>query len=240
MPYLPAFLKNRSTRRKLAIALMAIAAIAGIRVFGAGRYVTFENVKRNRDYLRGLVSGSYLLFVAGYIFAYVLVASLAVPFVAEPLSLAGGLMFGTLPSAIYINIGATTGASIAFLLSRHLFRGWVQQTFQAQLVSFNREVERNGARYLLSLRLMPLVSFVLVDVLSGLTKIPLKTFVWTTSIGILPASLIYSYAGSRIRYIQSPGDIFSPRVLTALGILALMPILSMIYRKIMGEKLPSK
>lgn len=220
---------------------MAVAAIViAIRVFGLGHYITFEDVKRNRDHLRRLVSGRYVLFLAGFIFSYVLISSFAIPFAAEPLSLAGGLMFGTLPAAIYINIGATAGASISFLLSRYLFRDWAQQRFHAKLVRFNREVEKNGARYLLSLRLMPLVSFVLVDVLSGMTKIPVKTFIWTTSVGILPASLIYSYAGSRLRYIQSPGDILSARVLIALGLLALMPVLAVLYRKIMGQKIPSK
>lgn len=161
---LPAFLKNKSARKKVVFALIVI--VIGIRVFGVGHYITFEDVKKNRDYLRKLVSERHMLFVAGYIFAYILIASLAVPLVAEPLSLAGGFMFGALPSAIYINIGAATGASIAFLLSRYLFRDWVQQRFQARQAHFNREVEKNGYRYLLSLRLMPLVSFVLVDVLA--------------------------------------------------------------------------
>lgn len=163
---LPAFLKNKSARKRVVIALIIISIIIGIRVFGIGHYITFEDIKRNRDYLRGLVDERYMLFVIGYIIAYILIASFAVPLVSEPLSLAGGFLFGALPSAIYINIGATTGASIAFLFSRYLFRDWVQQKFQARLAHFNREVEKNGYRYLLSLRLMPLVSFVLVDVLA--------------------------------------------------------------------------
>ncbi len=236
---LPAFLKNKSARKRVIIALVIIAIIIGVRVFGAGHYITFEEIKRNRDYLRRLVAERYMLFVIGYIFAYILIASLAVPLVSEPLSLAGGFLFGALPSAIYINIGATTGASIAFLLARYLFRDWVQQRFQARLAHFNREIEKNGYRYLLSLRLTPLVSFVLVDALAGLSNVRLKTFVWTTSVGIFPASFIYSYAGTHIRYIQSPRDIFSRHVLIALSILALMPLLPVIYRKIRGRNASS-
>ena len=236
---LPAFLKNKGVRKRVVIAMAIIFIVIGVRVFGIGHYITFEDVKRNRDYLMRLVAERYMLFVIGYIFAYILIASLGVPLVAEPLSLAGGFMFGALPSAIYINIGATTGASMAFLLSRYLFRDWVQQRFQARQAHFNREVEKNGYRYLLSLRLMPLVSFVLVDALAGLSNVRLKTFVWTTSVGIFPASFIYSYAGTHIRYIQSPRDIFSRHVLIALGILALMPLLPVIYRKIRGQNASS-
>ncbi len=235
---LPAFLRNRRTRKKIIIALIIIVIIIGIRVFGAGRYINFEEIRRNRESLRALVSKRYFLFVTGYMLTYLLTAAFAVPLVSEPLTLAGGLMFGALPGAIYTNIGATAGASMAFLFSRYLLGGWIQQRFQFRLVSLNREIERNGYRYLLSLRLTPLVSFTLVDLLAGITKIPLKTFIWTTSVGILPASLIYSYAGSRLRYIDSAMDIFSQRMLIALALLALLPVLPVIYRKVTGRTKP--
>ena len=235
---LPAFLRNRRTRKKIIIALIIIVIIIGIRVFGAGRYINFEEIRRNRESLRALVSKRYFLFVTGYMLTYLLTAAFAVPLVSEPLTLAGGLMFGALPGAIYTNIGATAGASMAFLFSRYLLGGWIQQRFQFRLVSLNREIERNGYRYLLSLRLTPLVSFTLVDLLAGITRIPLKTFIWTTSAGILPASLIYSYAGSRLRYIDSAMDIFSQRMLIALALLALLPVLPVIYRKVTGRTKP--
>ena len=236
---LPAFLNSNGAKKKIVIALIILAIIIGVRIFGAGRYINFEEIKRNRESLSAMVSRRYFLFMAVYMLAYLLTAAFAVPLVSEPLTLAGGLMFGTLPGAIYTNIGATAGASVAFLFSRYILGGWIQKRSGFRLARLNEEIERNGYRYLLSLRLTPLVSFTLIDVLAGLTRVPLKTFIWTTAAGILPATLIYSYTGSRLSYIESARDIFSGRMLIALALLALLPVLPVIYRKIIGRPKPS-
>jgi len=124
-------------------------------------------------------------------------------------------LFGTVPAAVYINIGATFGATQAFLAARGLAGNWIQGSFQEPLQRFNKEMERHGHSYLLILRILPVLPFFLVNYCAGISKIPLRTFVWTTSLGILPGSLVHTFIGrncgaSTRPGISSPGRSSSP------------------------------
>jgi uncharacterized membrane protein YdjX (TVP38/TMEM64 family) len=111
---------------------------------------------------------------------------------------------------------------------------WVQARYKDKLATFNRQVEQNGVYYLLTLRLMPLFPFTWINLFSGLTKMRLFTFLWTTALGILPGTVVNAYAGSQLGRINSPGELFSARVLIAfflLGVFALMPVIVKRSRK---------
>lgn len=205
--------------------------IVGIRVSSLGDYLTFENLKQNREYLHNVVDKNYLLSVFLYIVVYIIVAGLSLPGAAT-MTLAGGFLFGTILAALYVNVGATTGATLAFLVSRYLLGNWIQGKYHDRLQKFNREIEVNGYRYLLTLRLIALFPFYLINIMAGVTTTPIKTFIWTTSVGIFPGSLVYAFAGSRLNYIESPKDIFSPQILLAFALLALLPLLPMVIKKL--------
>jgi uncharacterized membrane protein YdjX (TVP38/TMEM64 family) len=97
--------------------------------------------------------------------------------------------------------------------------------YAVQLESLNRTIERHGVSYLMALRILPIFPIFVVNYLAGLTRIPLKTFIWTTSLGMLPGSLIYAYAGLQLGSINRPEDIFSAKILTALVILTFFTLL---------------
>ena len=211
--------------RKLIFVLILIAVVIAARLIGIGDYLTFESLKTNKILLQRKVETNYPLAVALFVLIYISAVALSVPG-ATMLTLSGGFLFGALWAALYVNLGATIGAALVFLLARYLIGEWFQKRYSAKLDKFNQELSANGYSYLLTLRLIPLFPFFLINILAGLTKIPLRTFVWTTAIGILPGSFVYTYAGSQLNNIDSPGDILSPGVLLAfvlLGLLALLP-----------------
>ncbi len=216
-----------SQNKKLILFLAFIAGVTALRFSMIGELLTLDNVRRSRDILASTARDHPVVSVLSFIGSYVLVAGLSIPGAAL-LTMAGGVVFGTIEAAVYVNIGATLGATLAFLTARYLAGAWVQARYGEKLAGFNRELDRNASFYLLGLRLAPVFPFFLINILSGLTRVPLGTFVWTTALGIIPGSLLYSYAGRQLGTINSPKEIFSARVVIAfigLALFALLPAL---------------
>jgi uncharacterized membrane protein YdjX (TVP38/TMEM64 family) len=191
-------------------------------------------IKDHKEQLLDFIRAHYLLAVVSFIGLY-LSTALFLPG-ALALSVAGGLMFGTVPAALYINIGATSGAVLAFLAARLFASDWIQNRFTVQLNRFNSEMERHGHNYLLMLRLLPLLPFFAVNYCAGISKIPLRTFVWTTSIGIIPGSLIHAYIGSKLRSVNAARDLFSWKIMLALGLISLVALLPVIQHHMLDRK----
>jgi uncharacterized membrane protein YdjX (TVP38/TMEM64 family) len=198
-------------------------------------YLTFENLQENKSSFQHIVKTNYGLSIAGYIIIYILVTGFSLPG-ATILTLGSGFLFGVILGAIYVNIGATTGATMAFLFSRYIAGDWVQKKYGDKLINFNNELEKNGYRYLLTLRLIPVFPFFLINIFAGLTKISLRTFIWTTSMGILPGSLVYTYAGSQLNFIKSTKDIFTTRIVMVFLLLALFILLPVIISRIKEKR----
>lgn len=220
--------------KKILLILCLIAAAALIRVSGAGHYLTFENFLKHKDFLQNYVGAHYLLSVVLFIFLYISAVALSIPGSAL-LSMSGGFLFGTLAGIIYSNIGATTGALCIFLLTRHLLGTWLQRKYGTQLSKFNEEMERHGPNYLLTLRFIPIFPFFLVNIFGGLTRIPFRTFLWTTTIGILPGDAVYTFSGSQLGRISSVEDVFSLNMLIALLLLALFSLIPVLYSHSRGK-----
>ena len=206
--------------RNILLLLLFIAAMIALRLSGVGEVLTLENLQRRRDELAAVVGERYALSIVLYILAYIAVVAFSIPG-ATVMTLAGGFVFGTLPTVLSVNAAATAGATLAFLSARYLLGASLQERYRQQLATFNDEIGRNGARYLLTLRLLPVFPFFLVNFLAGLTRVPLATFVWTTSLGIIPGSLVYAFAGRQLETVHSVGDILSTRLLLAFVSLAL-------------------
>ena len=214
-------------RKQVLFLVLFIAVILLMRFSPVSDYLTFENIKKNKDFLLAFSAENYLFSVLLYITAYVLVVALSIPG-AVVLTLVGGFLFGTLWTVLYVNAGATVGAAFAFLIARYLIGDRLQHNYEHQLARFNEEIAKNGVRYPLTLRLIPVFPFFLINFLSGLTSIPLSTFIWTTSLGILPGTAVYAYAGQQLGAITTVSEILSTKVLVVfllLGLFAIFPIL---------------
>lgn len=221
-------------QKKLLILLIIILVLAAIRLTGVHKYLTFENLQKQKDILQNYVDGNYLLAIIIFILVYAVSVAFSIPG-ATILTLTGGLVFGTILGAIYVNIGATAGAIGVFIFARYLLGEKLQEKYKDKLAKFNSEIEINGYSYLLTLRFIPIFPFWMINLFAGLTKIPLKTYAWTTAVGILPGSLVYTYTGNQLNTINSLKDILSWNILLAfvlLGLLALIPtILNHIKRR---------
>lgn len=221
----------------LAILIIIIVSVIALKLPGAGDYFTIENIKEDIALLRQNVEDHYIIVALFYILVYIVVVGFSIP-EAFLLSIAGGFLFGTILGTVYVNIGATTGAIIAFLFSRYLVGNWFQKKYKEKLEKFNEEIKANGANYLLMLRFIIVIPSFLVNIMAGLSKIPLKTFVWTTSLGILPSSLLYAYTGSKLKKITSASEIVLFDMLLVFLMLAFLAILPVIIRKVKAGKKP--
>ncbi len=217
--------------KKIILLLFLIAVIVALRLSPLGDIMTFENLKKNREIFFVFVQGHYLQSVAAYIALYIIIAALSVPG-AGIMTLAGGFLFGVLPATFYIDIGATIGATLAFLMARYLLGTWLQERYRIPLSAFNTEMEKNGPRYLLTVRLIPVFPFFMINFLAGLTNIPARTFAWTTALGIIPATVIFAFAGRQIGTINAVSEILSPRMIGALTVLAALALFPAAYRRI--------
>ena len=196
--------------------------------------ISFDQVRENREMLRQFVADHYYQSVGAFVLIYLMTA-LFLPG-ALVLTVTGGMLFGTFPAVLYVNIAATTGATLAFLLSRSLLGRWIHERFKRQLERFNREMGRHGHNYLLTLRLVPVVPFFVVNYGAGISGIPLRTFLWTTSLGMLPGSVVYSFAGNQFGAVESPEGLLSWPIVVALLLLALFALLPVIRHHVEARR----
>ena len=203
--------------------------------FDVGQYFSLEALKANRDDLLAYTNANFAVAVILYVAVYILQTGFSLPGGAL-MTLTGGFLFGSVLGTIFVNIGATTGATLAFLAARYVLRDWVERKFGKRIEPIQAGFAQNAFSYLLTLRLIPAFPFFLVNLVSGLTRIPLGTYVIGTSIGIIPGSFVYAFAGRQLGSINSLAEIASPPVLLAftfLGLLALVPI---VHRKFVERK----
>lgn len=220
--------------RKLVILAAFVAALLVLWRFMAEQdFLTLEYLKTHHHALRGYVADHYARAVLIFILLYVS-TSLIVPG-ALALTVAGGALFGTLPTALFVDIGATVGSVAAFYITRYLLAAWVQERYRNELVRFNRELDQHGYSYLLTLRIIPVLPAFLVNYLAGMTKVPPATFLWTTSLGVLPGAVIYAYAGSRLARLESASDILSLPMIAVfllMGLFSLLPVILKLSKRL--------
>lgn len=189
----------------------------------------------NRDIVLDYVRSYYFLSALIFVTIYILVAALSIPG-ATVLSLLGGFVYGPFAGVLLINIGATSGALLVFLAARFLIGNMVQQKYGKSLEKFNLELAENGKNYLLSLRLIPIFPFFLINLLAGVTEIKVSTFVWTTALGIIPGSFVYAYLGHTGASIEAGESLLSAEVLIALVLLGLFSSVPVLVKKIRSRR----
>jgi len=217
--------------RKITIALAGIVAVGLFFYFDLGRFFTLEALKNNSQALLDYYAGHKAAMVAGFMAVYVVQTALSLPGAAI-LSLAAGAIFGSILGTVYANLAATVGATLAFLVTRYLLRDAVLGKFGPKLEGINRELEERGLNYLLFLRLVPLFPFFLINLAAGLTRLPLRTFVFGTMLGIIPSGFVYVNAGASLATINSLKEVASPRVLGSFALLGLFALVPVIYGRI--------
>ena len=211
--------------KKIAVILLLVAGIVGFFYFDLSTYLTLDFVRGALDDLRSYYHEHAALTLLLFFVGYVLVTALSLPGAAVMTLLAGAL-FGIWVGLVLVSFASTTGASLAFLLARYLAGDLVQEKFGNRLKTINQGIEKDGAFYLFTLRLVPVFPFFLINILMGLTPIRLWTFYWVSQVGMLAGTLVYINAGTQLASIESAGDLLSLDLIVAFSLLALFPWLA--------------
>lgn len=222
---------SRSAFRVLAIALVAGALIAFF-AFGGPGYLNLETLKANRDLLQNFVAGHYALALVGGMLIYVAATSASIPG-AIFLTLAMGFLFGRWIGGLAVIVAASIGATMIFLVTRHLFTDAVARLIGKRGQAIAAGFRDDAFSYLLFLRVVPLFPFWLVNVVPALARVPARTFVAATLIGIAPGSFVFANLGQSLGEIDTASEVLSAQNLIALGLLglfALIPVAVKRYR----------
>ncbi len=208
-------------KKYILLGLLA-ASIFSYFYFGLNEYLTLAEFKARQAGLSDSYNANPLPFLAGFFLIYVTATSLSLPGAAI-LTLAAGALFGLVTGTILVSFASTIGATLAFLSSRFVLRDWVQAKFGDRLKGLNDGLERDGAFYLFTLRLIPLVPFFIVNLLMGLTKIRTLTYYWVSQIGMLAGTIVYVNAGTQLAQIESTAGLLTPALIGSFVALAIFP-----------------
>ncbi|WP_397576095.1 TVP38/TMEM64 family protein [Sphingorhabdus sp.] len=208
--------------KKAVLALVLIGAIAAYFIFDLGQYLSLENFKASQADIVAAKDANPALYIAGFFLLYVAVTGLSIPGAAI-ITLVAGALFGVVLGTIIVSFASTMGATLAFLSSRYLLRDWVQGKFGERLRAVDDGLEKDGAFYLFTLRLIPVFPFFVINLLMGLTRIKTGTFFWVSQIGMLPATIVFVNAGTQISRIDSTAGLLSPTLIASFVALALFP-----------------
>ncbi|REJ67122.1 MAG: TVP38/TMEM64 family protein [Planctomycetota bacterium] len=184
------------------IVLAIVAGLAAILYWQFGQYLDIHFLAEQEAKLRGFQDAFPLLVIGIAFLIYVSVTGFSLPGAAI-LTLIVGWYFGFLRGLVLVSFASTTGATIAFLMSRYFFQDAIQSKFSERLRLVNEALEREGAFYLFTLRLTLAVPFFVINAVMGLTKIRTWTFWWVSQIGMLPGTMVYVYAGSIVPDLQT-------------------------------------
>jgi uncharacterized membrane protein YdjX (TVP38/TMEM64 family) len=207
------------------IPALVVLGVFGWLAFGPGPSAAWDVVRTNLDawqiWANRHPAPALLAFFAGAVVATTL--PLPIP-VTGVVTLLAGALFGRPVGVAAASLAYTIGVTTAFLAARWLLRDWVRRHAGHRLRGVERGFARDGAFYLLALRLIPTVPFFLVNVLMAVTPIRTRTFVLVSWAGVLPAMILYAGVGTELGALRSPADALSPGVVASLAALAVLPL----------------
>ena len=227
-------------RRLLPLAVLALAIVL---VFATGlhRYLSFDALRQNRQVLQDLVAGHHALAALGYVAVYAAAVALSVPGAAV-LTVAGGLLFGSLEGTALVVVGATTGATLLYLAAKTALGDALRARAGGLVHGLEAGFRENALSYLLVLRLVPLFPFWLVNLAAAVLGVPPATYVLGTFAGIIPGSYVYASVGAGLGSVLDQGGepslegALTPQVLVALVGLALLSLVPVAYKRLKGQR----
>lgn len=208
--------------KKLGLLGIVISTVIIFFAFDLGQYLTLDYITGQQQQIETLYAENKVLTLATYFILYIVVTGASLPG-ATVMTLAGAAVFGFLTSLILVSFASTIGASLAFVISRYLFRESVEARFGSSLRAINQGIEKDGALYLFALRLVPAFPFFVINLVMGLTPIKLKTFYWVSQLGMFAGTAVYVNAGTQLGEINSASEILSVELILSFVLLAMLP-----------------
>ncbi|QIL01462.1 TVP38/TMEM64 family protein [Sphingomonas sinipercae] len=223
------------TKRLLTIAVLVVA-LALFFALGLDEYLRLSTIKAAQQELTSHYRRAPGLFIAGFMLLHVTALALCLPGAVLTMALAGGAIFGPYLGTAIVLTSLTIGDSLGFLAARFLIGDWVRKRFANYLEKTQREVDRNGAFYLLSLRLTAAVPYFLVNLAFGVSRMPLRIFAPVSFLGLTPATALYVSTGTELGRIETAGDVLSPRLLVWFTLLAIAPLVARFLLRGVGKR----
>ncbi len=215
----------RGRTPKIIILSVIAILIAGFFIFDLGQYLTLSYLKSQQQVFNDYYLHNRFSTLLIYFVIYIVVTALSLPGAAV-MTLAGGALFGLWTAVVVVSFASSIGATLAFLVSRFLLRDWVQGKFGDKLQAINDGIEKEGAFYLFSLRLVPLFPFFAINLLMGLTPLKTSLYYLVSQVGMLAGTFVYVNAGTQIGQLESAGGILSPGLLISFALLGIFPLLA--------------
>jgi pyruvate/2-oxoglutarate dehydrogenase complex dihydrolipoamide dehydrogenase (E3) component/uncharacterized membrane protein YdjX (TVP38/TMEM64 family) len=208
----------------LLVAVIA-ALVAAYFVFDLGQYLSLDYFKSRQAEVMAYYAAHRLETIVAFFVVYVAVTGLSLPGAAV-MTLIAGAIFGLLWGVVIVSFASSIGATLAFLTSRFVLRDTVQQKFGDRLAAINQGMQKDGALYLFTLRLVPAFPFFVINLVMGLTPIKTLTFYWVSQIGMLAGTIVYVNAGTQIAGITSLSGLLSPKLVGAFVLLGIFPLIA--------------
>ncbi|MDX2374834.1 FAD-dependent oxidoreductase [Psychrobacter sp. PP-21] len=211
--------------KRIFLILLILILAASFFYFDLNQLLTLDGLKGSMSQFNEYKAQSPLLVIGGFFLLYVVVTALSLPGAAI-LTLAAGALFGLVQGLLIASFASTIGATLAFLTSRYLLRDTIKQRFPERLAAIDKGVEKEGAFYLFTLRLVPIFPFFLINLLMGVTAIKSWTYYWVSQIGMLAGTFVFVNAGTQLAQIDSLSGILSFDLILSFALLGLFPLIA--------------
>lgn len=208
--------------KKILILVAVAIAVALFFVFDLHDRLSLAGLKESLEPLLAWRDAQPLQAAAAFFGLYVLVTACSLPG-ATILTLGAGALFGTGWGLLLVSFASSIGATLAFFTSRYVLRDWVQQRFGDRLKTINGGIEREGAFYLFTLRLVPVFPFFLINLVMGLTRMSALQFYAVSQVGMLAGTWVFVNAGTQLAQIERVQDVASPALLASFALLGIFP-----------------
>jgi len=217
--------------------LLILIALAVVLYKSFGRRLSLEALADREQELHAYKESHPLIIFGSAYLLYTIVMALSLP-ISAGLTLAYGWFFGFFAGVVLVSFASTSGATLAFLLSRYFFRDVIQKRFADRLVAVNRALDREGTFYLFWLRLIPAVPPAVINLVMGLTRMRVVTFWWVSQVGMFAGTCLYVYAGASVPTLRElaakgPRGILTPQIFIAFTLLGVFPI---VVKKLVDRK----
>ncbi|MDZ4382695.1 MAG: TVP38/TMEM64 family protein [Parvibaculum sp.] len=223
--------------------LILVAGLGAFFALGLDRYVTLDTLRDNRQVLSAWVVENWALAAFVYVLAYISMVAFSLPggLVA---TLTGGFLFGTVFGGLFAVVGATIGATAIFLAAKTALGEMLREKAGPKLRKLEDGFGKNAFSYMLVLRLVPIFPFFLVNLAPAFLGVPLRTYVVTTFLGIVPGTFVFASLGNGLGAVFDAGRdpdlglIFEPEILGPILALALLALLPIVYRRFASAPSP--
>ena len=210
---------------KLAVIAVIAALVVAFLWFDLARFLDLEYLKSRQADIDVYYRDHPVAMLAGYFVAYVAITGLSLPGAAI-MTLAGGAVFGLLWGTVLVSFASTIGATVAFIVSRYILRDGIQRRYGDRLNAINEGIERDGAFYLFTLRLVPAFPFFVINLVMGLTPMRVLAFALVSQLGMLPGTIVFVNAGTQLARIESLQGILSPALIGSFVLLGVFPLIA--------------